>query len=171
MILGLDVSTSKIGIAVLDNDKKLKYLTVIKCKKDHCLEERALNLFNEQLELVKKEFNITEIRVEEPFSSFRGGKTTAVTMSKLQRFNGMVSVLLYQKFKLVPMMIGVKSARKCCGIYIPKGGDIKGTVISWVSKTYPDDFKYDLTPKGNPKPGTDDKADAIVIAYSHFNLT
>jgi hypothetical protein len=28
------------------------------------------------------------------------------------------------------------------------------------------DFKYELTHKGNPRPGTDDRADAIVVAIA-----
>ncbi len=169
MILGVDVSTTKIGLAVLDKDKKLVYVAVVKCKKDDPLEQRAHDIFNKELDDIKNKYEITHIRVEEPFALFRGGKTTANTMSKLQRFNGMISILLYKKFEMLPIMVGVKPARKCCGIKIARGADIKKTVIDWVSNVYPDDFKYELTPKGNPKPGTDDKADAIVIAYSYFH--
>ena len=167
MILGVDVSTTKIGLAVIDETKQLIYCIVIKCKK-YSLEERADDLFLNQLDEIKNKYKISEIRVEEPFALFRGGKTTANTMAKLQRFNGMISILLYKKFGMVPIMIGVTSARFKCGIKIPKGANIKGTVINWVSETYPDGFKYELTHKGNPKPGTDDKADAIVIALSYF---
>ena len=31
---------------------------------------------------------------------------------------------------------------------------------------YPKDFVYELTSYGNPKPGTDDKADAVVVALA-----
>jgi len=41
MILGLDVSTSKIGIAVLDYDKKIVSTDLIKFKTETSLEERA----------------------------------------------------------------------------------------------------------------------------------
>ena len=35
---------------------------------------------------------------------------------------------------------------------------------------YPNDFVYELTNYGNPKPGTDDKADAVVIALAGMEL-
>ena len=40
----------------------------------------------------------------------------------------------------------------------------KHHIINEVQKKYPS-FTYDITRHGNPKPGTDDIADAIVIAY------
>jgi len=35
---------------------------------------------------------------------------------------------------------------------------------------YYEKFNVELTRHGNPKPGTDDEADAIVVALSHFDL-
>jgi len=39
-------------------------------------------------------------------------------------------------------------------------------IIDWVSAKYPKDFKYELTTHGNPKPGTCDRADAVVTALA-----
>jgi len=171
MILGIDVSTAKIGLAVVDNDKNLVYVTVIKCKKD-TLEEKAEELFSGALEEIKIAYPIEEVRIEEAFSLIRGGKTTANTMAKLQRFNGMVSYLVYKKFGLIPVLIGVRNARFACKIKIPKGTKgpaLKKCIICWVAEQYPTSFKVEYTKQGNPKPGIDDMADAVVIALSKFN--
>jgi hypothetical protein len=60
------------------------------------------------------------------------------------------------------------SARKKIGIKIPaktKGDETKKLILKWVCENDPD-FVYDLTAKGNPKPGTYDRADAYVIALA-----
>ena len=168
MILGIDVSTSKIGYCILDNKQKLKEVNFIKFK-DGTLEERAMKFFNEELKRLKYTYNITHIRIEEPFSMFSGGKTTAGTMSKLQRFNGMVSILSYVMFGILPTLVPSRSARSKCGIKIKRGENTKKKIIEWVEQRYPKDFIVELTRHGNPKPGTDDMADSIVVALSHFS--
>ena len=48
--------------------------------------------------------------------------------------------------------------------------DTKKKIIEWVEKKYPNDFVYELTNYGNPKPGTDAKADAVIIALAGMEL-
>jgi Holliday junction resolvasome RuvABC endonuclease subunit len=167
MILGIDVSTSKIGYCVLDDKQKLKEVNFIKFK-DGTLEERAMKFFNGELKRLKRTYNITHVRIEEPFSMFSGGKTTAGTMSKLQRFNGMISVLSYVMFGILPTLVPSRSARSKCGIKIKRGENTKKKIIEWVEQKYPKEFIVELTRHGNPKPGTDDMADSVVVALSHF---
>ena len=52
---------------------------------------------------------------------------------------------------------------------VKRGENTKLRVIEHVEKAFPNDFKYELTRHGNPKPGTDDRADAIVIAWAGLN--
>ena len=167
MILGLDVSTSKIGYCVVDTQQNLKEVNFIKFK-DGTLEERAQQFSLGELRRLKNTYNITHVRIEAPFTMFSGGKTTAGTMSKLQRFNGMISVLAYTVFNLQPELVPSRSARSKCGIKIPRGENTKKKIIEWVEQRYPKDFTVVLTRHGNPKPGTDDMADSIVVALSHF---
>jgi len=165
MILGLDVSTSKIGIAVLDYDKKIVSTDLIKFKTETSLEERA-KLFENKLIKLKKHYPIMEVFVEEPFIAFGGGKTTAHTMAKLQRFNGMCCYSVFSIFESLPIMVNVRTARNKLGIKIPKGtkqNETKKYIIEYVQKNHTE-FTYGVTAHGNPVPGTDDKADAIVIA-------
>jgi Holliday junction resolvasome RuvABC endonuclease subunit len=168
-VIGLDVSSSKIGIAVLDENKKILTSEVIKLKSDNSLENRALMLEN-KLEKLKKHYFIDDVYVEEPFIAFGGGKTTAQTMATLQRFNGMCCYSVYRVFEKTPIMVPVRSARSKLGIKIPKGTaqkDSKKFIIEYVEKNHPE-FQYNTTAHGNPQPGTDDRADAVVIALYAF---
>jgi len=167
MILGIDVSTSKIGYCVVDDQQNLLVFGFVKFKKEP-LEERAWKFFADTLKDIDRKYKIKEVRIEEPFTMFSGGKTTAGTMSKLQRFNGMISLLAYHCFSMVPILVPSRSARSKCGIKIKRGENTKKKIIEWVSARYPKDFIFELTRHGNPKPGTDDMADSIVVALSHF---
>ena len=164
MILGLDISTSRIGYCVLDENKKIIANEFMKLKPLQ-LEDRA-EIFYEFLSVLRMKHNIDHIFIEEPFSMFGGGRTTAGTMAKLQRFNGMCSFAVRRIFKANPVLIPANQARKSVGLKIKRGEDTKKKIIEWVETQYPKDFVYELTRHGNPKPGTDDKADAVVIALA-----
>lgn len=172
MILGLDVSTSAIGIAILDDKEKIKLSEVLFLKSSDSLEKRAC-IFHKRLREIKKDFKIKCIIIEEPFISFQGGgqaKTTAI----LQRFNGMVCYSVYQLFKKEPKLINVRSGRSKVGIKIPPGKkktkhEKKKPIIDFIYNKYKDTntpFLYEVTRHGNPKPGVDDKADAIVLCLA-----
>jgi hypothetical protein len=122
---------------------------------------------------LNKHYYIDDVFIEEPFIAFGGGKTTAQTMAILQRFNGMCSYIAFKVLEMKPIMVAVRSARTKLGIKIPKGtkkGDSKKFIIEYVEKNHPD-FKYNMTVHGNPAPGTDDRADAIVIALYGLETT
>ena len=169
MILGLDVSTTRIGWAVINDKQELVDSDFYKTDKKMGLEERAEDFLSNVLRPLSIVHEIHEVRVEEPFSMFSGGKTTARTMSSLQRFNGMISLLVLQMFDSPPTMVGATTARSRCGIKVPRGTKAKVVVLKWVDDKF-DKFIMEHTRHGNPKPGLDDEADAIVVALSHFDL-
>ena len=164
MILGLDISTSKIGYSIIDKDNNLVACHFMKLK-TLALEERA-EIFYEFLCVLKAKHNIEYVFIEEPFSMFGGGKTTAMTMAKLQRFNGMCSFAVRRVFGKSPTLISANKARGLVGLKIKRGDDTKKKVIEWCQKKYPRDFIIVLTSYGNPKPGTDDMADSIVVGLA-----
>jgi Holliday junction resolvasome RuvABC endonuclease subunit len=168
MILGLDVSTSKIGYCILDYNANLIVNNVIKFKPLQ-LEDRA-EIFYHFLRDIKKEYKIKDIFVEQPFSMFGGGRTTAMTMSKLQRFNGMCSFAIRRVFSKNPILIAANKARGLVGLKIKRGDDTKKKIIEWVQNKYSKDFIVELTNHGNPRPGTDDRADAIIIALAGIKI-
>ena len=167
MILGLDVSSSKIGYSIIDKDKKLVMCEFKKFKSSVSLETRALE-FYEILNNINNKHKINKVVIEAPFMAFSGGRTTAMTMSKLQRFNGMISILIPIVFEMEAELVNATSARKKVGLKIKRGDDTKKMIIEWVANEYPNDFVVELTRHGNPKPGTDDMADSVIVALSEI---
>jgi len=147
----------------MDYDKKLLFCEVVKLDSNKCLEERCLDL---EKYLSSAPYNFKEVYIEQPFAMFSGGKTTAMTMSKLQRFNGMCSFMVRKLYGISPLMIAANKARSVNEIKVKRGQKTKKIVIDWVAKKYPKDFVFELTRHGNPKPGTDDRADSVVIALA-----
>ncbi len=166
MILGLDISTSTVGITVMKEDQELVLSEALRFKKDLSLTARCL-LLKEFIKQLKHEFKC--IFIEEPFSMFSGGRTTAHTMSKLQRFNGMCSFMVAELLNIEPVLIPANKARKAVGIKIKRGTCTKTKVIDFVKEKYPN-FQIWYTRYGNPKPGTDDRADSVVIALAGLLL-
>jgi len=171
IVLGLDVSTSKIGLSIMDYDQNLIDCQVVKLNNKISLEERCLKLEDMLIYYNNMaQYNITKIYVESPFMMFSGGKTTAMTMSKLQRFNGMVSFMIRKIFGFNAELIAANKARGAVNLKVKRGENTKKKVIEWVKRRYPRDFVFELTRHGNPQPGTDDKADAVIVALAGLIL-
>jgi Holliday junction resolvasome RuvABC endonuclease subunit len=166
VVLGLDISTSKIGICIMDYKFNLLETTLLKLSTKDELEDRCIQI---EEYLNKIDYNIKDVYIESAFIAFSGGKTSAVTMSKLQRFNGMVCFMLRKLFGYNALPLSPAKARGLVHLKIKRGENTKQKVIEHVEKAFPNDFKYELTRHGNPKPGTDDRADAIVIAWAGLN--
>ena len=162
-ILGLDVSTSRVGVTILNPKADLIDCQVIKLNSKDELEDRC-DQIKSYLQTNYNKYYIKEIYIESPFVMFSGGKTTAMTMAKLQRFNGMVSYMVRQLYGVIAASIASNKARGLVGLKIKRGENTKLKVIEWVANQYPKDFIIEYTRHGNPKPGTDDKADSVVIA-------
>jgi Holliday junction resolvasome RuvABC endonuclease subunit len=166
MILGLDVSTSITGLAVIDNDGNLVYT-------DHIDTRKLKNVFAKAesvktgLMYIKQNYKVNRVVIEQPFVFFNSGGSSAKTMATLQRFNGMVSWIASQVFSLEPDYIGASEARKLCGIKIPRGQNTKKIVLEAVLDMEPT-FKVEYTRHGNPKAGYCDRADGVVLAKAGF---
>ena len=166
IILGLDISSSRIGYCLINENEDLLLVDEIKLKSSQSLEERA-DIFKKEMECIKRslqEQEVDHVFIEQPFMAFSGGKTTAATMAKLQRFNGMCSYVVHHLFGSPAVLLQANKARGLVDLKIKRGDNTKLKVIEWVSDKYPKEFIVEYTRHGNPKPGTDDKADAIVIA-------
>ena len=166
IILGLDISSSRIGYCLINENEDLLLVDEIKLKPSQSLEERA-DIFKKEMECIKRSLQEQEVDyvfIEQPFMAFSGGKTTATTMAKLQRFNGMCSYVVHDLFGSPAAQLQTNKARGLVGLKIKRGDNTKLKVIEWVSNKYPKEFIVEYTRHGNPKPGTDDKADSVVIA-------
>ena len=181
MVLGIDISTSITGFAVVGDDQLLHYSAVDLRKhkgvfaKAIALKEYIEDLFeNYQLDQEgsygwgESDHPITHIYIEQPLHMFMKGKSSAKTLSALMTFNGIVSWLIYEMFEIEPQYIAATSARKCCGIKVKRGEKSKEVVLKHLLDTEPA-FHIDYTKHGNPVAGSYDKADAIVVAKAGYS--
>ena len=171
IILGLDISSSRIVYCLINENEDLLLVDEIKLKPSQSLEERA-DIFKKEMECIKRSLQEQEVDyvfIEQPFMAFSGGKTTAATMAKLQRFNGMCSYVVHHLFGSPAILLQANKARGLVDLKIKRGDNTKLKVIEWVSNKYPKQFIVEYTRHGNPKPGTDDKADSVVIANAGLN--
>ena len=174
MILGIDISTSITGFAIVGDDQLLHYSSVDLRKhkgvfaKAIAVREYLENLFeNYQLDNEdgwgESKYPIEQIYIEQPLHMFMRGKSSAKTLSTLMTFNGIVSWIIYELFEIEPHYIAATSARKHCGIKVKRGEKAKQVVIGYLLKTEPA-FHVEYTKHGNPKAESYDHADAIVVA-------
>lgn len=163
IILGLDISSSITGFALVNADtSELLLYDHIDLRKKKCVFEKA-KYVKEYLINIKSSANITHIYIEQPFTFFKSGGSSAKTMAILQKFNGIVSWLCWDLFKIKPIYIGATQARKTYGIKVPRGKKAKLVVLEHVLKTEKT-FSIEYTRHNNPKTESYDRADAIVIA-------
>lgn len=171
MILGIDVSTSITGLAIIDKDGKILFSEASDLRRDKTFFSKCLTIRTKILDILEAYSDKVEhIYIEQPFTFFNSGGSSGKTMAALQRFNGVVSWMVYECFEIEPQYLGATQARKLVGIKVPRGEKAKKVVIEHLLATEPD-FKIEYTHKGNPKPQEFDRADALVIARAGLKQT
>jgi hypothetical protein len=168
MILGLDISTSLTGFTVLNVDGSVLHNEVIDLRstKLESMFQKAVVVKNRLLEL-KDLYDIRDVYIEQSLNAFRPGLSSAQVILTLGKFNGIVSWICYEIWKKEPNYIGASSARKIVGIKVEKGQNAKEIVLKHIIDTEKS-FVVEYTPKGNPKAGTYDRADSLVIAKAGY---
>tara|TARA_R100000008_G_scaffold85103_1_gene74174 strand:+ start:1815 stop:2345 length:531 start_codon:yes stop_codon:yes gene_type:complete len=172
VILGLDISTSITGATVLDAAGEVVFCTAWDMRNKRyfpTLFDKS-DFMRDRVEELGDMFNIEFVYIEQSLQSFRSGFSSAKTLSTLSRFNGIVSWLCYSKLNIIPEYIAATSARKKCGITIPKGTKAKEVVIKYVVDNVPS-VSIIYTRNGNPKPECYDKADSWVVAKAGYLCT
>ena len=177
-ILGLDISTSNIGICIIDTEQppgsrvclayglplsKVRGLYTKSCE----LREHILNLSNDH--------KISFIVVEEPLQSFRSRMSSAGTIALLNRFNGIVSFIARSELGCPLRLVNAVSARKAIGCQIDRKSSLgtKDQVLQW-AMSQPEMKKFEWPTKvlkSGPNRGLTrrqeicyDIADAFVVA-------
>lgn len=116
-ILGLDVSTKTIGIALFEDlgDKGalrlLHHVTpVVKPKPENKMQEifEKAKIFEEEFLIKYKDFGITRVIIEEPL--LRSNNVN--TVGTLLRFNGIISRSVYDVLGIIPEYISSYDSRK-----------------------------------------------------------
>ena len=167
MILGLDISTTMVGVAIINDSGKLVKSDAWDILKSETLFNKA-EFIGAEIYGIRSEYDISHVFVETALKKFLPGKSRADTILKLAKFNGIVSWICFECYDLEPTYINVNTARTLYGLSFPrgtKGPQRKKMVIESVIDKEKNAFSYEMARGGkNYKRGTDDKADAIVIA-------
>ena len=108
MILGIDISTSITGFAVVAEGELVYYDSIDLRKyknifdKTIAMKEKLLDIFemyqcnnDDNSSLGASDYPIDHIYIEQSLHMFMGGKSSAKTLSTLTRFNGIVSWLAF----------------------------------------------------------------------------
>lgn len=175
MILGLDVSTSSTGWAVLDQSGNLVEMGSFKLTKYEDLFDKARAVRDGLLELRVK-YSISKISIEEPLQGFRRGMSSAHTLLTLARFNGIVSWLAFDVFNVKPIFFDSSTARRGLGIRIDKSRDTKDQIMEWVEVVTGQELPKRVAKVGKKKgmtlfaAGVNDAADAYVMARAAYLL-
>jgi len=162
MILGLDISTSITGYTVLDYEGNIIVCNHIDLRKEKNFFKK-IQIVNSRLENIVEEYEVESVYIEQSLQSFRSGFSSAQTLSLLSKINGIVSWLCYNMFYGEPKYLAATSARKLCGIKIPRGQKAKAVSLQFVVDNVPN-FEVQYTKHGNPRPGYADRSDSYVIA-------
>lgn len=169
-ILGLDISTSVIGLSIIDTnikDGKCIYSEHIDLKKiDRVIlisQKKHENNFNGFL----RPFGFQKVFIEDALMKFTSNQSSAFTIASLLRFNGMVSGMIYLNFCSDIEYLAAVSARKEIGIKRQKGKKGKELVFEYMKeneKWFP--IVYKKTQK--PKDWIFDRMDAWVVCRAGF---
>lgn len=137
--IGLDISTSIIGMSLFLGDKLVKLMHV-DLTKTKCMFDKASKFEEEFKQKILEDISgdlldIKHIYIEDTLQSFSRGLSSARTLMQLSRFNGIVSNISFRITRIKPVFINVNTARKSLGIKIDKNSskDKKEQVMDWVS--------------------------------------
>lgn len=176
-ILGLDISTTCTGWCVVDLIGNLIEMGSIELSelKDQIF--LKADLVRDNLKLLDSKFNIKAVFIEENLQAFQPGKSSAGTIVKLARFNGIVSFICFDVFKSSqPIFLNVATARKFAGCKIDfknKEKSTKEKVLDWVSHRLPEHVWATRKKKNGdivPVDSCFDAADAYVIASAGSHI-
>lgn len=180
--LGLDISTSCTGYAISEVDSRGGTIKVIlgSIKLDHLdgLTAKA-NHVKQVLEDLKKSYTFCTVYVEENMQAFRPGASSAQTLVKLAKFNGIVCYICSQVLGVEPTGVNVNHARKTLGINLQRekicGVSTKEQIYRWViTQPLLSDQKWPTKKMtSGPRKGAEvletsayDMADAFVVVIS-----
>lgn len=168
-IIGLDISTSITGITVLNEFGKVQTMKAFDTRNKNKFKTlyEKVDFIETSLAEIKRDYNIVEIFIEQNLQSFKPGLSSAKTLLTLAKFNGIISYICRQKFKVEPQYIAATTARKQAGITVKRGEKGKLVAFEFVKANEPT-FVFTLTRNGNPQPSAYDMADSWVIAKAGY---
>ena len=177
MIVGLDASTSTVGICILDEKGEIvqNYFLKLKLEKELCTKGDVLK---KELEKIKSQFKIDSVFIEDYAQKMSRGTSSAQTITRLAAWNGICQYLTYFVFDVHPILLNATKARKSLGIPTTTkkkaGIPVKDQVFNWVTENVKSDWPTKIL-QGGPNKGQEivieeakDMADAWVIAKAGY---
>lgn len=166
-IVGWDISTSAIGVCVReDAGRTLEFGVIYPVGATHALKHR--NAAAQVVNFCKRVCPVAVHYVEERLGGFTGGMTTKQTLMALASMNAVISFVLADFGTVVH--VPPITTKRITGLKVPKGGDKKVEVIGLVRSREPS-FPYAETAAGNYVRGTDDMADAWLLAEAGLRVS
>lgn len=172
-VLGLDVSTSVTGVAIIetttayDPQRHVALLKPIEFKQKTLWEK--VDHVRAELTTLHSEFpNVSALYIEEPLKNFSSGLSSADTIVSLIRFNGIVSLVCRDLWQLTPTYINASHARKLVGVKVQRttiaGKSAKEQTFDHVMSSELSHVVWPTKKNGQPKDWSRDVVDAYVIA-------
>ena len=180
--LGLDISTSCTGWAVLSVDDSSE---VVSARLGHISLKAFPDLITKSHEALRSieaiccDYDLDQIFIEENLQAFRPGASSADTLLKLAKINGVITFLCHQVTGITPRAVNVIKARKALGITVKRqklcGVKTKDQVHNWVkSHSLMREYSWPTKIlKSGPRKGKEilhtyayDMADAFVVALA-----
>jgi len=125
--LGFDISTSVIGFCAIEVGTGFTLLVDNLNLTSSKLEDEydKSDEFKRYLDSLPQTMNIRRIYIERAAMMFAAGMSSAQTLMSLGRFNGIISRMIYDHYKIKPTMVHVSSARAKLGIKINRADKSK----------------------------------------------
>jgi len=168
-ILGLDVSTSITGASIIGSDGELLFCEAWRTDKKGYTFYQKLDIIKHKLYSVIINHRVDKVYVEEPLIMFAAGKSSAQTISLIQRYNGAVCWMCREIYDIEPIYVRASTARKLYNIKVPRGQNTKEIILEHVLAKEPK-FSIKQTRFGNPEKGSYDRADSIVVARAGYHI-
>lgn len=180
LTIGFDISTSVTGIAVLRSDGSLLELDYVDTRKIDNLWNVA-DTIRHRISKLNLQRSYDNLFIEENMQRYRQGASSASTIVKLAKINGIVSYMARTAFRVEPEFIQANAARRALGIKLvkprtkPEKKDplwTKKQVFEHLNKSVPDiqAVSWPMTrpskvnPNGRMRDECFDMLDAYVVA-------
>lgn len=166
-VMGLDISSTTIGICLLSYDDKkitLDHVSYYKPPKKGNILERLATIrkyINDKVDELKPDV----VSIED-IVLFMKGKSSAVTITTLAIVNRMIGLAVFDKLNKLPYIYNVMRIRHAIkiGKVLPSKEDVPELVANILNTKFP----YVKNRKGENSKENEDMADSIAVALCHI---